>query len=509
MWSSAIVITEDKGFFVPEPEGYPRLDGASHRPPSAARPVIGQYIREDGSTSYFADMIEAWWWCLQTLTSEGYGVPWAPVTEGGKVVSVIAALSGTIILALPIAVVGVTFDDEWVKQAKINKFAAESCVTEYNQTTRNGTKAVPNLLTSKARPTPFDRIRHACSFRSSGAASAAVAPDPTTPKQQQPLQQAVDATAVVAVETELSASCGAPSSSLPPRRLTFPSETGGGAGVVVARAVAVAGAPATVAVQQLARELARDETRARLISANSSVWRQAGSFKESERRGSVKEAEPRDALAPELGASSVEIAEALSSRGTLFSAGSHQANQAYNVQADLHTLLDTHFNAISTRTRTILNEQREKLCRSLNTDLKAALRENALSSKTIDAFRDRLMKRRDKETGGAASDAAGVAASNALRDKLKGRRSKLSSLSQGGGLGAVISPRGSPPRGSPRGSPRAVLRRSPAAAPAAGGVEVTWADSVAEISSGCGSADPDEPGPAEPSLPAAGVHVAG
>ena len=43
-------------------------------------------------------------------------------------VSVIAALSGTIILALPIAVVGVTFDDEWVKQAKINKFAAESCV---------------------------------------------------------------------------------------------------------------------------------------------------------------------------------------------------------------------------------------------------------------------------------------------------------------------------------------------------------------------------------------------
>ena len=58
---------------------------------------------------------------MQTLTSEGYGVPWAPVTEGGKVVAVIAALAGTVILALPIAVVGVTFDDEWVKQAKINK----------------------------------------------------------------------------------------------------------------------------------------------------------------------------------------------------------------------------------------------------------------------------------------------------------------------------------------------------------------------------------------------------
>ena len=43
-------------------------------------------------------------------------------------------------------VVGVTFDDEWVKQAKVNKFAAESCVYEYNQITRNGTRSVPNLL---------------------------------------------------------------------------------------------------------------------------------------------------------------------------------------------------------------------------------------------------------------------------------------------------------------------------------------------------------------------------
>ena len=54
---------------------------------------------------------------------EGYGVPWAPVSPTGKIIAIFAALFGTIILALPIAVVGVTFDDEWVKQAKINKFA--------------------------------------------------------------------------------------------------------------------------------------------------------------------------------------------------------------------------------------------------------------------------------------------------------------------------------------------------------------------------------------------------
>ena len=76
----------------------------------------------------------------------------------GKIVAVIAALFGTIILALPIAVVGVTFDDEWVKQAKINKFAAESCVYEYNQITRNGTRAVPDLLSANANPGLLTRL---------------------------------------------------------------------------------------------------------------------------------------------------------------------------------------------------------------------------------------------------------------------------------------------------------------------------------------------------------------
>ena len=74
-----------------------------------------------------ADMLESWWWCLQTLTSEGYGGIWAPVTEGGKVTAVIAALFGTIILALPIAVVGVTFDDEWVKQVRLLRPPAALC----------------------------------------------------------------------------------------------------------------------------------------------------------------------------------------------------------------------------------------------------------------------------------------------------------------------------------------------------------------------------------------------
>ena len=44
---------------------------------------LKQYRREDGSVSYFAIMGEVWFWCLQTLTSLGYGVPWAPIAYAG------------------------------------------------------------------------------------------------------------------------------------------------------------------------------------------------------------------------------------------------------------------------------------------------------------------------------------------------------------------------------------------------------------------------------------------
>jgi hypothetical protein len=107
LWASIMMVTQDAGTFTPDYQLNPNG-------------LQGQYLRTDGSVSYFADIFEGWWWCLQTLTSLGYGVPWAPVTDEGKGISILAALAGTVVLALPIAVVGVTFDDEWVKQAKVN-----------------------------------------------------------------------------------------------------------------------------------------------------------------------------------------------------------------------------------------------------------------------------------------------------------------------------------------------------------------------------------------------------
>ena len=81
------------------------------------------------------------------LTHPPHTLPSSPSTlpSTTQVIAIICALVGTVVLALPIAVVGVTFDDEWVKQAKTNRFAAVSTVQEYNMLTRNGTRPVPDV----------------------------------------------------------------------------------------------------------------------------------------------------------------------------------------------------------------------------------------------------------------------------------------------------------------------------------------------------------------------------
>ena len=58
--------------------------------------VLRRYLRADGSSSAFFEMWECWWWCLQTLTSLGYGTPWAPLSLPGQVIAIATALVGTV-----------------------------------------------------------------------------------------------------------------------------------------------------------------------------------------------------------------------------------------------------------------------------------------------------------------------------------------------------------------------------------------------------------------------------
>jgi len=235
----------------------------------------GEYLRVDGTNSPFARTMEGWWWCLQTLTSVGYGVPYAPMEELGKITSMITALVGTVVLALPIAVVGLTFDDEWNKQAKVNNFQSLSCIHEYNTATLNGTRRVS--------------------------------------------------------------------------------------------------APATGMLDRLAQ-----------------WWPRVFSNRVAPNNGEEEEDPQED---DEYGVGHVETKrEAVSLNGARFAAGSHVENQAYNLQADMSTLLDSHFDTIRRATTQILDEQKEKVCRSLATDLKAALRDHVLTAQGVDAFKHAMQK---------------------------------------------------------------------------------------------------------------------
>ena len=74
-------------------------------------PALRQYVRVDGSASPFLSIPEAMYWCMTTMTTVGYGDLY-PITPMGWLFGVLCALTGIIILSLPITVIGATFQEE-------------------------------------------------------------------------------------------------------------------------------------------------------------------------------------------------------------------------------------------------------------------------------------------------------------------------------------------------------------------------------------------------------------
>ena len=70
------------------------------------------------------------------------------------------------------------------------------------------------------------------------------------------------------------------------------------------------------------------------------------------------------------------------------------------MQADLSKLVDAHFSNVRLRSHTILTEQREKLSRSLSTDLNAALRSARLEENVISALRENVRGAGEKRPRG-------------------------------------------------------------------------------------------------------------
>jgi len=85
----------------------------------------GAFLRvsKDGLTeelSPFDSVPGAFWWTLVTISTVGYGDQ-VPISMGGKMVGAVAMLYGTVILGLPLFVVGATFGQEYDRLMKAAK----------------------------------------------------------------------------------------------------------------------------------------------------------------------------------------------------------------------------------------------------------------------------------------------------------------------------------------------------------------------------------------------------
>ena len=68
--------------------------------------VAGRSVAEHDMC--FGTIIRGYWWSFVTMTTVGYGDCY-PVTPLGKIVTIIAMISGILTLALPITVIGSNF----------------------------------------------------------------------------------------------------------------------------------------------------------------------------------------------------------------------------------------------------------------------------------------------------------------------------------------------------------------------------------------------------------------
>ena len=105
---------------------------------------LGYWFGVDDAPTSFPSIFDGWYWCVQTLTSVGYGDIY-PLSAIGKLVGSLAALGGLLVLALPITIIGANFDEEFEKTHRWEEFKTRSRVVAYNTASRSGTRKPPML----------------------------------------------------------------------------------------------------------------------------------------------------------------------------------------------------------------------------------------------------------------------------------------------------------------------------------------------------------------------------
>jgi len=77
------------------------------------------WIRSDGTPSPFMSIPDCFYWTIVTVTTVGYG-DMVPITTWGRIIAVVCMLSGILMIALPISIIGVNFTTLWEEKG-LNK----------------------------------------------------------------------------------------------------------------------------------------------------------------------------------------------------------------------------------------------------------------------------------------------------------------------------------------------------------------------------------------------------
>ena len=74
------------------------------------------YLEANGDgQEWFRSIPRSFWWCFVTMTTVGYGDMY-PVTDEGRTLAVLTMISGILILAMPITVIGANFASAYERQ---------------------------------------------------------------------------------------------------------------------------------------------------------------------------------------------------------------------------------------------------------------------------------------------------------------------------------------------------------------------------------------------------------
>jgi len=134
----------------------------------------GLFLREltNGTfeVSPFSSIPEAAWWTLATITTVGYGDV-VPITTAGKLVGAAAMLYGTLLLGLPIGIIGGQFSKEYLRMAqrteqlKVRPRIQQSWGSPLSIGPTPGTRSSLHehlpVQFGKLSPRARDRLRHA------------------------------------------------------------------------------------------------------------------------------------------------------------------------------------------------------------------------------------------------------------------------------------------------------------------------------------------------------------